>query len=114
MSPAGEGAAARLARRYRKASLVWYHVLDLAEGEPLHEGIGAGFDISRTGFGITTMRPVPLGTRIFVQLRCREFELTIVARVMRVRLVQGSQCEVGLQIVVAPPDQRALLDRLFP
>ena len=52
--------------------------------------------------------------RIFVQLRCREFELTIVARVMRVRLVQGSQCEVGLQIVVAPPDQRALLDRLFP
>ncbi len=114
MSTIGQGASARSARRYRKASLVWYHVLDRAAGDEVHEGLGAGFDISRSGFGITTPRPVPLGARMFVHLRCREFELTAIAQVMRVRLVDASQCEIGLQLTVVPPDQRALLSRLFP
>ncbi len=113
MTGPGLGASARVARRYRKASLVWYHVLD-NDATDLHEGIGAGFDVSRSGFGITTSRAVPLGARVFVHLRCREFELTVVAQVMRVRMIDATQCEAGLQILVAPPDQRALLNRLFP
>jgi hypothetical protein len=114
MSAPTQDASARRCRRYRKASLVWYHLLDHAKAAEVVEGIGAGFDVSRSGFGITTPRPMPLGALVFVHLRCREFELSAVARVTRVRLVDASQCEVGLQILVAPPDQRSLLSRLFP
>ncbi|HEY3355214.1 MAG TPA: PilZ domain-containing protein [Polyangia bacterium] len=107
-------ASSRRARRYRKASLVWYHVLDGVAAGEVQEGIGAGFDVSQSGFGITTPRPVPLGARVFVHLRCRELELTAVALVTRVRLAETAQCEIGLRILVAPPDQRAMLSRLFP
>jgi hypothetical protein len=109
-----QGAAARKETRYRKSSLVWYHVLDPDPPHETNEGIGAGFDASRSGFGIIVPRPIPLGARVFVHMRCREFELTVVARVTRTRLVDDSQYEIGLQIIVVPPDLRALLSRLFP
>ena len=103
----------RHARRYRKASLVWYHVLDPPTSE-LQEGIGAGFDISRSGMGLNVSKAMPIGARVLVHVRCREFELTAVMQVARVRLVNTTQYEVGLHFLVVPPDYRSLMQRVFP
>jgi hypothetical protein len=107
-------AAARISKRYRKASLVWFHVLDGGPGTEGTEGIGAGFDISRSGLGISTPREIPLGARVLVHLRCREFEVTALCRVVRVRVSPTGQYEIGMEIVMLPPDHRALINRVFP
>ncbi len=104
----------RFARRYRKASLVWFHVLDPATPGEVMEGIGAGFDISRSGMGLNVSRAVPLGARVLVHVRCREFEITAVMQGARVRLASPAQYEVGLHFLVVPPDYRSLMQRVFP
>jgi len=114
MTGAARDSSGRISRRYRKASLVWYHVLDPITPGEVVEGIGAGFDISRGGMGINVPRMLPLGARVLVHLRCREFELTAVMEVSRVRLVPPSQYEVGLHFLVVPPDYRSLMQRVFP
>ena len=109
MMPLGPGTAR--CRRYRKASLIWYHVLDGSDPE---EGIGIGFDISQSGLGIRTPGSINVGARVLVHLRCREFDLTAVTSVTRVRASGTGQFEVGLKILVLPPDHRSLITRIFP
>jgi hypothetical protein len=104
----------RFARRYRKASLAWFHVLDPATAGDVQEGIGAGFDISRSGMGLNVSKAMPLGARVLVHVRCREFEFTAVMQVARVRLANPGQFEVGLHFLVVPPDYRSLMQRVFP
>jgi hypothetical protein len=107
-------ASGRVHRRYRKATLVWYCAIDPNSSAEPAEGIGSGFDISRTGLGLTAPKPIPLGARLLVHVRCREFEVTAVTKVVRLRMVDPTLYEVGLHFVAVSPDQRALMGRVFP
>jgi len=99
----------RIQYRVHKASVGWYYVLDGVDATS--EGLASGFDISRSGIGIVTVRMLPIDIRILFHMRTRGEQITGIMRVMRCRNVRIDEWEVGLRIEVLPPDQRELIRR---
>jgi hypothetical protein len=99
----------RKQRRHSLVRFVWYRPLDRDGAK--REGVARSCDLSLSGIGIYTTRPLEPGTSVFVEIAAREFNLSAVGEVAHCTAA-GDTFRVGIAFVVLPPNDRALLRQL--
>lgn len=96
---------------------VWYKLIDppaAGAADPISdEGICQLCDISSTGVGILVPKPMPKGSRIFLEISFVDCTISSVGEVMNTRPARTQLLRVGVRFVALPPNDRLLLNRLL-
>ena len=105
----------RAAKRRPVVNFVWYRVLiDLGEeGDDALCGIARSCDVSASGVGIFTPRPLPDGELIFLEIATRKGNLSGVGTIIYSRQVERGLHRVGIRLEIVPPNDRPLLGRIL-
>lgn len=100
----------RAARRVRLLKFAWYCGLEGAAGTRL-EGLARSCDVSVSGVALWVAQPVPVGTRLFVEIVSGELCLSAVGLVVRSVAADGGQVQLGIHFQVVPPNDQVALTR---
>jgi len=105
----------RVASRHTTVNFVWYKVLRLeSDGEKFpNEGISKTCDISETGIGLHVPRALPIGRVIFVEIATKEFNLSVIGKIVYSKPTIEGYHRVGVHFTIVPPNDRLLLMRHF-
>jgi len=105
----------RVAKRRSVVNFVWYRVLvDLSEeSDDALCGIARSCDVSESGVGIFTPRPLPDGELIFLEIATRKGNLSSVGTIVYSRQVERGLHRVGIRLEIVPPNDRPILAKVL-
>lgn len=103
-------------RRASRAVLVtfaWYQIIrEAGTDQPGESGISQSCDVSESGVGLLTARPLEPGARVFLELSTSVGSLSAVAEVANCNGTSDGRYRVGLRLLVIPPSDRESFDRI--
>jgi hypothetical protein len=102
----------RISQRFLFVSFAWFKRIDDAatQGE---EGVARSCDISQTGTGMVTNRPLPVGSRVFLKLVSPLGNVSVLGKVMHCRGVENGCFRVGILIECVPPTDQVTWQRMM-
>ena len=111
------GKERRASGRFNTAAFIWYAVIgatktDEGEGETEDGNLATCVDLSATGVGFLSIRPMASGVRIFLVVAIRGGELAAVGRVAHSRPLDDGRFRIGVRFEIIPPTHRPTLERL--
>lgn len=100
--------------RFNAAAFLWYRIVgEGAEADEVQDGnLAACLDLSATGVGFQSTRPIAAGAWIFLVVATRGGELAAVGKIAHCRAVDDGQFRVGVRFEIIPPTHRPILERL--
>jgi hypothetical protein len=105
----------RAEERRSVVNFVWYRVLVDLEEKADDElcGIARSCDVSASGVGIFTPRPLPSGELIFLEIATRKGSLSGVGTIVYSRQVERGLHRAGIRLEIVPPNDRPLWARIL-